>query len=445
MNSSQIPFVNNDIFDRALSEVLFALFVGEWVSYAEKSAKEKAPLNKGAVVLSKSSTKGLFALYSSFVDFLFRASRNGRNVIVGEFCVAKHGINPVVIPLLHLLGKLFFFGLGDRLVAVNLTAFKKIHFENLPVFVVDPLFQIYISLGQKVLGFDWRERFKPLDDGEKMFLELISRKNVLQSDQSYRHLGRNLRNFTFIEDVIDIHNFQNERKSNFVEIFRVVWVHDFLLNVPWVLAVVNDNRHCRDILLVSHHNLKPILDKLWNKVCIGVTLVFFDKAYQKFSIFSLRLVSNQLQGKGDVACAGGDRVTEGFGNFLQGIYVHCSKKLSEIRIPPCRKLQKFRRAGRIFQKGTHIRVVSVFGHGQSPLFYCGRNIHYPIIKSNGLNRYPFILQTTVIKNRHFANNCKPRVATIDRAQIVMAEAIVCSTIKGLHQFFNEKDLYLEVA
>lgn len=85
---------NIDIFDRALSEVLFALFVGEWVSYAEKSAKEKAPLRKGVV-----------ASLQSF-DFVGGKSCLCRDYIQRNFGVTEslgHGLF-----LLQSLGNFFF-------------------------------------------------------------------------------------------------------------------------------------------------------------------------------------------------------------------------------------------------------------------------------------------------------------------------------------------------
>ena len=127
MNSSQIPFVNNDIFDRVLSEVLFALLVGEWVSYAGMgtSAKEKAPLSKGAVACLQSF---------DFVD--------GKSCLCRDYIQRNFGVTE---PLGH--GLLLFQRFGLCLFKALLLAFMKF------------VFQSHILVPRESVGFEIRHLF----------------------------------------------------------------------------------------------------------------------------------------------------------------------------------------------------------------------------------------------------------------------------------------------
>ena len=142
-------------------------------------------------------------------------------------------------------------------------------------------------------------------------------------------------------------------------VFGIVRKHNLFFYFPRIFPVINNNRYRRNVLLPTNHNLKPVLDELWNKTGVRIALVLFDKTYQKFGFFGLWRISAQLKREGDIATPIRNGITERFGNFLKGIEIYCCQELSKCRVFACRKMQKFRSTGWIFEKRSYIRIVQM--------------------------------------------------------------------------------------
>ena len=165
MKSYQNPFATNDIFDCILSEVLFALFVGEWVSYAEKFAKEKTPLSKGVVArkFERKNLESLFQKSLTLKDFFFGNARNNGNFFF-RIISRKHGID-------HFETSLYF---GSSQAAVNFFLCNHFFLHGLQSFVFIASLQSFDFVdGKSCLCRDYIQRnfgvTEPLGHGLLLF------------------------------------------------------------------------------------------------------------------------------------------------------------------------------------------------------------------------------------------------------------------------------------
>ena len=326
---------------------------------------------------------------------------------LGGDTVAEKALGLLPVPF----GKFFFLDLGDGLVAVNLTAFKKIHFELLPGIALEPLLQkrarrvqekyacifllpsrrrgrfmrlIYKSLRKKVLRLFPRERLESSHGHPEVFLQVLPGEYILQRHQGKRDFRRNLRNLLVPVDFPHVHDLQQERKADPVVVFGIVREHCLALDTPRILAVVKHNRQGRDVLLIPDHDLEPVSDQLLDKPGVRVALVLLDDPHEQFGL--PRLLACDLDGKREVALPVGNRIAVGLGNFLQGVESHGLEELGEVPVLPCCKLQKFRRSRRVLKHGPHVRIMRKFFYHNVSSFGLG---------GESTNCSPGRVQTTV--------------------------------------------------
>lgn len=376
MNSFQIPFVNNDIFDRVLSEVLFALFVGEWFSYAGMgtSAKEKASLNKGAVACLQSF---------DFVD--------GKSCLCRDYIQRNFGVTETLGHGLFLFQSFgcFFFSYfylsfmkfvfqSHILVPRESVCFEKGHL------IVDCFGLARVcALGCKVLHVGLYDRVVKL---------LIHRKNIK----------------IFISEVV-----QANVCVLFSPVFKVVNREFAFKNVHWTQE--NDILGFEASIKVPFSKCHSIAHALIVSNSLGEFfgihhLHFNVKNTESFFVF-VCFSSKDIKANAFVICIETEYGLRS-GSF-QVVDFNVEQMLNEglCDMLIAKNKPKHNRVGNVkFIKWFNI-------HLYSPIVDLGALIYMNEFSKNAFMQ---ILQTTAVKNRHFA-------------------------AEGLHHFFDEKDLYLEVA
>ena len=101
-----------------------------------------------------------------------------------------------------------------------------------------------------------------------MRVHRLAVEHVFHRHEGERDFRGELPDFLRIEGVSDIDEFKPERQSDVPVVFRIVWEHRFIFQIPAFPAVVEDDGDCRDVPLVFRHDVVPVLDELSGDVRI---------------------------------------------------------------------------------------------------------------------------------------------------------------------------------